>query len=182
MRVLRRQVEQLARREETLNERLSALESALGPQTSALPPQQPIDPAAVAKRRQSRLSAPVPGADVSYLPLPEDGFASTGVTPSPLPVASITKTTRTLFAIEVAKAASMEELMERWKTLKKKHEDLLGALKLRTQKSERGDGSHAELKLVAGPFSNAADAAKLCAKLKAAGAACAETVFTGEEM
>lgn len=179
METLRRHVEELKRREETLNERVSTIESAFGPATASLPKQGDPNPARGKTLAYGRLTARAPDADISYLPLPADGFGDNGIAAvSPIPVAGIKKPTQTLFGVELGKASSADALQKKWKALTVAHYTLLSRLDIRSQKISSRDGNTA-MKLIAGPFPNAADAARLCAKLKAAGTNCTETIFSG---
>jgi len=177
--ILRRHVEELKRREETLNDRVSTIESAFGPTTASLPKQGDPNPALGKTLAYGRNTSQAPSAEISYLPLPADGFGDSAVSAaSPIPVAGIKKPTRTLFGVELGKAGSTDALQKKWEALTAEHTTLLSQLDIRSQKTSPHDGKP-EMKLIAGPFPNAADAARLCAKLKATGTDCTETVFSG---
>ena len=179
--VLRRQLYQVQERNQRLGQRLRQIEDAVGPTTSSLPPRnEPVDITS-SLREEKRLRAPIPEVSVRYLPLPGDGFGDEGLDDSPLPVAGEPVPTRTLFGVELATATSADELKKQWAALSSRHEPLLGRLEVRRQKGEAGRGDEGEsgLKLIAGPFPNAAGAALLCARLRAAGTPCKATVFAG---
>lgn len=159
---LRLGLEELHRRDRQLEQRLAELEAAFGPVTAALP------------RGQGGPSGrPVAPATVRMLPMPADGFADTGFEASPLPVAAAAPTT-TQFAVAVAQGRTATELRVRWKSLQSLHPTLLGSLEAR--QAATSDGA---LRLLAGPFRNAAQAAALCARLQSAAPDCTATAFLG---
>ena len=180
--VLRRQLSQVQERNQRLGRRLRQIEDAVGPTTSSLPPRREPTEITSSLREENRHSTPVPEVSVRYLPLPGDGFGDEGLDGSPLPTAGEIVPTRTLFGVELAQATSADALKKEWAALSSRHGSLLGRLEVRQQKGDpgRGDEGESGLRLIAGPFPNAAGAALLCARLRAAGTPCKETVFTGE--
>ena len=113
--------------------------------------------------------------------MPIDGFGDILVTGSPLPVAGTKTPTQTRFGVELATALSPDGLKKEWTALSGRHEELLGKLEIRRQTTGEGSArGPREMKLIAGPFANAAGAALLCARLQAEGAFCKETVFSGD--
>ncbi len=178
---LRQLVEDLIRQEKTLENRLSLIESAFGPATSALPPSVEKNPVTGSLKSKKQLAAPIPKVTVTYSSLPSDGFGDILATGSPLPVAGTKTPTQTRFGVELATALSSDGLKKEWTALSGRHEELLGKLEVRRQTTgESSARGPQEMKLIAGPFSNAASAALLCARLQAEGAFCKETVFSGE--
>lgn len=174
------EVEALRKLVQALGERVATLESALGPPTSALPPSDPPTATGAlkqAKEHRKPMAAPLPKVAVTSSPLPEDGFGDTMLDRSPLPVASLKAPTRTLFAVELAMGEDAHALSMEWAVLSERHWQLLGALEARQHKD---DG--ATIRLIAGPFANAVDAAMLCARLQTAGTPCKETTFAGEAL
>ena len=162
-----------------LKAHIKTLESAFGPSTSALPPEpKKPDPNPLKEDASSRPES-TPKVEISVLEMPSDGF-SDYFPEAPLPIAGQDTPKRTLFAVEVARGVKKDSLEERWRELKKRHPKLLGKLQPRSVTSgptlERGNKGH---KLIAGPFENAAAAARLCARLNAAGSNCEGTVFSG---
>lgn len=124
--------------------------------------------------------APAPNIEVTMLPMPADGFAAEGLLGSPLPITGQGEPTRTLFGIELASGLNPDAVAKRWKWLKLRHDKLLDQLKPRAVKVLSSTGSTGgDMTLVAGPFTNAAAAARLCARLIAAGATCKGTRFAG---
>ncbi len=182
--VLRRQLDEVQEHNQQLNRRLGLIEDAVGTTTSSLPTRTQPNDITTSLRREKRPPRPAPALSVRYLPLPADGFAEVGVEGSPLPVAGLPAPTQTLFGVELGTAASPELLRKQWAALARRHRSLLGPLEAR-RTSGRRDGrteGTESLSLIAGPFPNASGAAMLCARLRAAGTSCKETVFTGEAL
>lgn len=177
--VLRRQFERMERRGDDFAERLSAVEAAFGPHTASLPAQD--DEAAIASgARRNAIARSAPShapVTVTYAALPEDGFGDLMINRSPLPVANSSHATRTMFGVELATGTSAEALQKKWAELGARHKGLLGGLRARHQESMTEKQTR---RLIAGPFTNAAEAAQLCASLRAAGTECRQTVFAGE--
>lgn len=184
IKILHRNLEALTKREKDLERRLGAIEQALGPPTAALPPTDLRPPTTTASLRETgTLPQPLPPVSVRLLGMPEDGFGDILYNHSPLPVAGTPNTTRTLFGVELASDANAQALHKAWATLGARHKALLAGLEARHREAPVDDetaGHSSQLTLVAGPFTNAADAAKLCARLRATGTPCKETVFAGE--
>ena len=168
---LRLELSRLKRREAMLETRITDLQTALGPTTSALAP----DPDA------SKTHGP--GVAVTRSPLPGDGFGDGLLERSPVPIASPARPTRTLFGVELGKAASADGLRVRWRALLAKYPAQLAHLEARTAAADpRAPAGKAATKLIAGPFGNAADAATLCVRLEAREQACEQTIFAGEKL
>lgn len=150
--------------------------------TAALPPDPgPSRPNDAGNREPAR-ATPAPKVEITMLEMPRDGFANNAdaLPDSPLPVAGQSKPTRTMFAVELANELTADEIDARWAGIKRRHGSLLGQLQPRGVMVHAGNpGDRGRLALVAGPFSNAAAAARLCARLIAAGAQCKGTVFAG---
>lgn len=85
---------------------------------------------------------------------------------------------RTEFAIDLGGYASLATLEKGWKDLKTKQKTLVGDLAPRASLSDKN--GQLEVRLVAGPFANAAHAITLCAQLQATGRACQPTLFIGQ--
>ena len=168
LRSLRRRINELNRRKDALESRLTALESALGPMTSAIPKETSPKP----KRR-------TPSVSIAMSPMPSQGFSDTGMRKSPLPVATPPPPTRTMFAVELGSGPTTAALAARWRTLRSRHGAALAQLEARSAKAIDGVTAKNRVRLLVGPFKNAAGAIKLCVRLKAADANCKVTVFAG---
>jgi len=167
MKVLQGKVAQLRNRNAALTKEVDALNEALMSATGALPDQEPLNPRPVLN-----------GVTTSKFPMPSDGFGDLAfISRSPIPIAEAEVPSRTLFGVELSKAKNVMTLKAAWKKLGERHAKLLNGLKPRRV----GHGTD-QWRLVAGPFANAADAARLCARLRAAQTKCAQTVFLGEAL
>lgn len=158
-----------------LKTRVKALESAreTGAPVAEAPSADPVVTGSIRPTRPAGL--PESAITVTYAPLPDDGFAEAPLPGSPLPIAGENAATRTRFAVELAGGLTAAEARKRWAALKQAHAALLEPLEARAASGGGGDA----LRLLAGPFQNAASAAELCVRLRAAGEGCRETVFTG---
>jgi len=177
--ILRRQVDQMKRREDDLRKRLTAMESAFGPNTASLPPQsEERDIVSSTQRNAIARAEParVP-VSVTYTPLPEDGFGDLMIEKSPLPIANSGQMMKTMFGVELGTGKSADALQKQWAALGARHKALLAGLQARHQESPTDKQA---MRLIAGPFPNAAEAAQLCASLRTAGTECKEAVFAGE--
>jgi hypothetical protein len=98
------------------------------------------------------------------------------------PAASTVK--RTEFAVDVGTANSVGGLRALWRgLLKSKSNAALAALRPIIVVKEGNNGLGMQLRLVAGPLSDAAAAAKICAAmLEAKRATCETTVFDGQQL
>ena len=114
------------------------------------------------------------------LDMPTDGFAD-DFPEAPLPIAGQAPPKRTLFAVELASGLKADTLDARWSELKRRHPKLLDKLQPRSVKTKSdAQGGVESHRLIVGPFKNAAAAARLCARLAAAGAKCEGAVFSGK--
>jgi hypothetical protein len=94
----------------------------------------------------------------------------------PLPPAS-----RTEFAVDLGGEVSIEGLRALWASMRGMHAGLQGLRPLISVRDGEKPGT-VELRLVAGPFVNAAAAARLCAALAAKRAVCSTTAFEGQRL
>lgn len=78
-------------------------------------------------------------------------------------------------AILLARGPSIDALRLSWSLLNERHKTTLGALEPRVVSAEPGI-----YQLLAGPIASSADAAKVCANLKARGVTCQAAEFKGE--
>ena len=78
-------------------------------------------------------------------------------------------------AILLARGPSIDALRLSWSLLNERHKGTLGALEPRVVSAEPG-----LYQLIAGPIASPADAAKVCANLKARGVTCQAAEFKGE--
>jgi len=129
---------------------------ALKPNPSP-PPQIPPPPAAAAKG---------PPTQVAQIMLPA---ADTGAS-------------KTEFAIDLGGEMSIDGLRARWANIKGNHGAALEGLRPLVSVREGAKPGTVELRLIAGPVTNAGDAAKVCASLQTKGVACRTTEFDGQKL
>jgi hypothetical protein len=98
--------------------------------------------------------------------------------PAPEPVATAS-VPATSFGLDLGSEASFGALRARWDTLKKAHPELA---RLSPRISVRDAKGRVELRLIAGPFSNASDAARVCAQLFVKGVSCDGGLFDGQRL
>ena len=160
---LRREIAAMKQRERLLETRIADLQMALGPVTGAI-------------------SSPATGpVEVERSPLPGRGFGDELAAKSPLPVVEAKQPTRTFFAVDLGQDKTLDDLRKRWLALAAKYPPQLKDLEARYALAG-GRSRGAGYKLIAGPFSNAADAALVCARLKARKQACEQAIFSGEKL
>jgi len=177
--MLRREIHALKQRELVLETRIADLQSALGPMTSSLT----TNPRGVGNLRSPRARPTTPSVAIARSPLPGSGFGDGLNETSSIPIAATSQPTRTLFAVELGQDPSLDGLRRRWRGLLAKHKRELKDLEIRyVAVDPAAPKDKARLKLIAGPFSNAADAAMLCAKLKARKRSCQQTTFVGKKV
>lgn len=91
-----------------------------------------------------------------------------------------TEISRTRFAVEIGYADTMGDLRELWRRLARENRPLIGGLDPAVAIAEQ-DGA-LKLRLLAGPFQNAADAIQLCALLVGRGVDCRAVPSQGQQL
>ncbi len=138
------------------------------------------------KSNQTRQSAQVP-VTVPNLPatqvlqiIPQIGSAPE----NPAQAASATDSTaiKTEFGIDLGGETSMDSLRARWANIKGNHEAILDNMRPLISVREGQRPGTVELRLVAGPVSDAEAAARVCANLQAMGIACQTTEYDGQKL
>jgi hypothetical protein len=159
---------QLGGPDEELVSRLQALEDQIGTLTGSIPQ-----------------ASPEKKAEPAQIP------AHTGITPAnadPKPVRTTSVTTEedsdsapthTTFGVDLGSETSFGGLRTRWDNLRKQYPELA---RLSPRISARDKNGKLELRLIAGPFENAADAAKACAGLLTKGTLCDGGLFEGQRL
>lgn len=188
----------LAAERDRLVERVEKLEQSLGDITASIrtPPREPgpaeAEPQAAAAEAEA-LS--VPAAGVIPAPSGEAFLSYVAVRPPLVPPSASRppmqihavpapapepEATRTEFALDLGAGPSMEALRAHWAGLRNRH-GALAKLRPLVQLRDVGPGV-VELRLVAGPLGDAADAARLCAALQPRGVPCAAAVYEGQRL
>ncbi|HWV44005.1 hypothetical protein [Pseudorhodoplanes sp.] len=88
---------------------------------------------------------------------------------------------KSAFGVDIGGGQSLNVLRNAWDRARRNHAALLDGLQPVIAVRD-GRGGHVELRLVAGPIANAADAARLCASLAAAGLSCQPTIYDGQRL
>lgn len=134
--------------------------------------------------------APTAAPMTAPVPTPSPAAAQTASPPSASaapatqgPEAQDSTVMRTEFGVDLAGEPTIEALRSRWQQLRAQHGPVLEGLRpvVAIQENARPGGA-VELRLVAGPLSNANAAARLCATLSLAGLNCKPTVFDGQRL
>lgn len=81
-------------------------------------------------------------------------------------------------AVDLGSYKSLAGLKRTWVDLEKRHAEATNGIGALAQIKETKDGT--EIRLVAGPYANSADAAKACARFKTAGFSCSAGTFIGQ--
>jgi hypothetical protein len=102
--------------------------------------------------------------------------AARGAPPAPESTATATD-----FGVDIGGGPTIESLRDLWASAKGTHGTLFDGLRpVISVRDGKPGGS--ELRLVAGPLSNASAAAKICASLAASGWTCRQAVFDGQRL
>jgi hypothetical protein len=88
---------------------------------------------------------------------------------------------RSRFGIDLGGFRTLPEARAAWVAFIGRNVGVSDGLEPIVRIEEAADGAM-ELRLVAGPFGNAVDAIRQCARMKLAGASCIPTLFTGQHL
>ncbi|MBI3433746.1 MAG: hypothetical protein HY056_01495 [Proteobacteria bacterium] len=88
--------------------------------------------------------------------------------------------TKTVFAVDLGGATTIDALRVAWTALKSNQNILVDGLQPLISVRDKSDA--VELRLVVGPLANAALAARLCAAFASAGRQCEPAVFDGQRL
>jgi hypothetical protein len=152
--------------------------SATLPKIAPVATVDPATPPAPAKPAEQK--AETPAADQSP---PTAVTASIPPNPatSDLPSAGVVR--RTEFGVDLGTAKSIEGLRAVWRSAIKSNAQHLASLQPIIVVKERTDGLGMQLRLVAGPLSDAAEAAKICAGLLTeSNRACETSIYEGQRL
>ncbi|SRR5579885_355455 len=132
------------------------------------PPIPPARPASANNGPATQVAQILPNAQ------PQQGLTQ-GLT-------DVTGATKTEFGLDLGGETSLDGLRARWAAIKGKHREALEGLQPLVRVREGSRPGTVELHLIAGPVSNAGTAARVCAKLQAAGLACTTAEFDGQRL
>jgi len=94
----------------------------------------------------------------------------------------VTGATKTEFGVDLGGEASLDALRARWTKLRGNHNAALNGLQPLVGVREGSRPGTVELHLIAGPFTNAGTAARVCAQLQTHGIACKASEFDGQRL
>lgn len=181
----------LASERDRLATRLESLERSVGDITASIPQkkQMPVadEPPAPPQAPPVQVVTPPnpeprPQGHNQIMP-PQTTTQVVRNTPSAeTPKAAQPDATRTEFAIDLGGEKTVDGLRARWATLRGNHGATLEKLRPVISVKEGPKVGTVELRLVAGPLANAADAARVCARLQTSGVPCIPTVFDGQRL
>jgi hypothetical protein len=172
-------------------EPLTGPKSLMGPPDPAA--SKLIEPAKMANAAAPVDKSQVPTVERSAAPAAEKDVAAqvekekaAAVAPTPAsdaeaPDSALSKVQRTEFAIDLGSANSVGGLRALWRGLLKVNAELVSLQPIIVVK-ERITGLGMQLRLAAGPLSDAAAAAKICAALIESERGCETTVFDGQRL
>jgi hypothetical protein len=177
----------VARPETTNNASAAAITAAAAPTTTPLMPAKsimaPPDPAA------AKLTAPESSTNSNAapsLPAPQTIAAAPTVTEpdtAETQAAPAIAVQRTEFGVDLGGANSIDGLRALWRgLLKYRSNKALAELRPIIVVKERSNGLGMQLRLVAGPISDAAAAARICATLTESDRTCEPSVFDGQRL
>lgn len=90
--------------------------------------------------------------------------------------------TRTSFGVDIGSGPSVKSLRSTWTSIRQKHGDLFEGLYPVIAVRDGGKPGPVELRLIIGPLTNAATAARLCGKIANAGLSCQPAIFDGQRL
>lgn len=140
----------------------------------------PTTPPAPAEQKAEQ-KAETPAADQPPVPTVTAAIPTADPAPSEMPSASIVR--RTEFGVDLGGAKSIEGLRAMWRGAIKSNAQHLASLQPIIVVKERNDGLGMQLRLVAGPLTDAAEAAKVCAGLLTeSNRPCETSVYEGQRL
>lgn len=162
---------------------MPAPEPASTPSTAAVPPVAPDPaPAALAARAEpqpAENSAPAPQSAIEAMPIPDPQPAAVEANASAGGESAVALAD---FGLDLGAANSINGLRALWRGLIKSHKPQLDGLRPLIAVHERRNGLGLQLRLVAGPIRDAAEAARICAVLSDADRDCKTTAFDGQRL
>ncbi len=150
---------------------------------------EPVRPVRIVGLPVSGTPAPETTAAIPPEPAPEDAQTQREdldaalmirpVDPAGRTIGSADRIGRSDFAIEIGRYASRSAASDGWENFASAHTDKMSGLRALTQPA--GEGSES-VRLLAGPFANAAAASVACLRLEVDQKACSPTLFSGEPL
>ncbi|MCH9021000.1 MAG: SPOR domain-containing protein [Proteobacteria bacterium] len=128
------------------------------------PPEEPLPPPAPPAPKAEPAPVPEPAPEPAPAPKPAESKAPATASTPP---AEEEKAAAGPHLVQLASFRKISQADRAWRRLVKSNRELLGAYTARVERADLGDGKGVYFRLRVGPFANRAEAAALCAKLKA---------------
>ena len=151
----------------------AAAELPIGP---SIPLPRPF-PSKVLPSASATTAASAAAAPQARAPMPVNPLMTTGILDAPVEPGAIASE----FAVDLGATATVELARARWNELRASQSPLFDNLKPVIALKD-GGRSGQELHLVAGPLTNSATSARLCAVLAGTGTPCQPTAFEGQRL
>jgi hypothetical protein len=174
VRVLAADRDRLLARIDTLERSVDDMTGSITRQTDSAARQ--TEPPAAARPAETSSSAT---ATVN-VPVPRPAPLPPQTQPATAPLEATTA--RAEFGIDLGGASSINGLRGLWAAAKSRYGAALDGLRPIISLRETGRPGGVELRLVAGPFSNAASAARVCGTIAGSGALCQPALFDGQRL
>lgn len=182
--------DRLLARVTVLERNLDDVTGSISRQAKATPEPSP-KPEAVA-RTDTTQSVPGPAIGPSLvatisspltIPSPSpQALASVGLPSIPTIDDEENTATRTDFGVDIGNGPNLKTLRNAWVSIKRSHADLFEGLYPVVAVRDGGKPGSVELRLIVGPLSNAAAAARLCGRVANAGMSCQPAIFDGQRL
>jgi hypothetical protein len=147
----------------------------LMPSRSMMAPPDPAAAKLIEPEQPPQIITAAPGPEV-VASAPADPESALSKAPSEIAVQ------RTEFGVDLGGASSIDGLRALWRTILKSNTAAITSLRPIIVVKERNNGLGMQLRLVAGPLSDAAAAAKICAALIESERSCETSVFDGQRL
>ena len=96
--------------------------------------------------------------------------------------ADAAKAAKSGYGVDIGSGLTILALRERWQTLRSAHPQLFAGLEPIVSVKDMARANRVELRLVVGPFTEAAAAERLCASLTPVGLFCQPTIYDGQHL
>jgi hypothetical protein len=87
-----------------------------------------------------------------------------------------------VYGVDIGSGLTIQALRTRWEVLRSAHPEIFDGMRPVVSVKEVPRGNRVELRLVAGPLAQPADAAQLCALLTPFGLFCQPTLYDGQRL
>lgn len=161
-----------------LEEQLDNVTGSIAKQAAAPPPPPPPPPSGVTpsnEPKQAKAPPPAPAEPEAAEVVVQIPAQAPAQAAEPVTTAAVS----TSFGLDLGSESSFGALRARWETLRRDNPELA---RLQPRISVRDNKGRVELRLIAGPFSTASEAARACAQLFVKGVSCDGGLFDGQRL